>query len=412
MRLLLSSIGSRGDVQPLLALALELRSLGHTPVICVAPNFQPFVDSFGLEFVPIGPDLEAWTRMAPAQSSAAKPTPEQLQQLASHTVAEQFRVMSEAAHGCDLMLVGGMLQTAGRSIAELLRIPYVYTAYCPASLPSSDYPPATMGMRHQQVASAEANLQLWLADAHMFDQMFRSAINQQRALLGLPAITNVARYITTDHPWLAADKVLGPAGKTNDLSVWQTGGWLVQDSNQLPVELERFLATGEPPLCFGFGSMRTDSATGHSLIQAARMVGRRIILLRGWGNFAPIDEADVLSVGEVNHSQLFPRVALIGHHGGAGTTMAAALAGKPQVLVPHVYDQFYWSHRMQTLGVGVEIPSVAELTLDRVIDSLEAALAPDVVSRAAALAPTLTLNGAELAAQRLDQLLQASKDTA
>ena len=114
MRLLLSSIGSRGDVQPLLALALELRTLGHTPVICVAPNFQQLVDSFGIEFVPIGPDLEAWTRMAPTQPSTAKPTPEQLQQLASHTVAEQFRVMPEAARGCDLILVGGMLQGVGK----------------------------------------------------------------------------------------------------------------------------------------------------------------------------------------------------------------------------------------------------------------------------------------------------------
>ncbi|HYF62224.1 MAG TPA: glycosyltransferase, partial [Herpetosiphonaceae bacterium] len=111
MKCLLSSIGSRGDVQPLLALALELRALGHAPVICVAPNFGPWIESFGIDFVPIGPDLEAWTRAAPAQA-AAMPTPEQLRQLAHHTVAEKFRVTPEAARGCDLILVGGVLQTA------------------------------------------------------------------------------------------------------------------------------------------------------------------------------------------------------------------------------------------------------------------------------------------------------------
>ncbi len=406
MRVLLSSIGSRGDVQPLLALALELRTLGHTPVLCAAPNFQAWIASFEIEFMPIGPDLEAWTRAAPTQPSAAKPTLEQMQQLARHTVIEQFQVLPKAASGCDLMLVGGMLQTAGRSIAEQMGIPYVYAAYCPATLPSPEHPPATVGARHPHTLSAAENRQLWLANAQSFDTMFGAALNEQRAALGLAAVEHVARHITTDHPWLAADPVLAPAGTPLELTVWQSGAWLLPDADPLPEELERFLAAGDPPLYFGFGSMRAAPATGQLLVAAARALGRRAILLRGWGNLAADAGADVLVIGDINHARLLPRVAAIVHHGGAGTTTAAARAGRPQVLLPQSYDQFYWTQRMVDLGVGVEGPGMAELSVDGLAEALRTALEPTVVARAEDLAGRIELHGARSAAERLISLLE------
>ena len=407
MKLLLSSIGSRGDVQPLLALALELRALGHTPVVCVAPNFQPWIESFGIDFVPIGPDLEAWTRAAPTQPLAPKPSPEQLRQLARHTVVEQFRVMTEAADGCDLILVGGMLQTAGRSIAESLGIPYVYAAYCPATLPSPDYPPATMGTRHQQSLPAEENRRLWLADAQSFDEAFGAALNEQRTALGLTSVAHVASHITTDRPWLAADPVLAPAGTPIEMAIWQTGAWLLTNPTPLPEELERFLAAGAPPLYFGFGSMRAAAETSQMLIGTARALGHRAILLRGWGNLDAIDDGDdVIAIGEVSHERLLPRVAAVVHHGGAGTTTAAARAGRPQAIVPHLYDQYYWAHRVETLGVGVQGPVTADLTADGLADSLRACLVPDLAERAEALAGRMEVHGARIAAERLIDLLE------
>lgn len=407
MKLLLSSIGSRGDVQPLLALALELRALGHTPVVCVAPNFQSWIESFGIDFVPIGPDLEAWTRAAPAQPIAPKPSPEQLRQLAHHTVAEQFRVMPEAAHDCDLILVGGMLQTAGRSIAESLGLPYVYAAYCPATLPSPDYPPATMGARHQQSLPTEENHRLWLADAQSFDEAFGAALNEQRAALGLTSVAHVARHITTARPWLAADPVLAPAGTPIEMAIWQTGAWLLANPTPLPEELERFLAAGDPPIYFGFGSMRAAAETSQMLIETVRALGCRAILLRGWGNLDAVDDGDdVIVIGEVSHERLLPRVAAVVHHGGAGTTTAAARAGRPQVIVPHLYDQYYWAHRVETLGVGVEGPVTAELTVDGLADSLRACLVPDLAERAESLASRMEVHGARIAAERLIGLLE------
>lgn len=401
MKLLLSSIGSRGDVQPLLALALELRALGHTPVLCVAPNFQAWIESLGLDCVPVGPDLQTWTRAAP------KPSPEQMRQLARDNVAEQFRVTPEAARGCGLILVGGMLQIAGRSIAEALGIPYICAAYCPATLPSPDHPPAAMGARHPQSLPAEENLRLWRADAQLLDGAFGAALNQQRAALGLAPVAQVARHITTDRPWLAADPALAPAGAPVEMAVWQTGAWLLADPTPLPEQLERFLAAGDPPLYFGFGSMRAAPETSRLLIRAARALGRRAILLHGWGGLDAVDAGDdILAVGDVSHERLLPRVAAVVHHGGAGTTTAAARAGRPQVIVPHLYDQYYWAQRVQALGVGVEGPLAAELTADRLADALRACLAPERAARAEALAARMELRGARVAAQRLAGLLE------
>jgi len=407
MKLLLSSIGSRGDVQPLLALALELRALGHTPVVCVAPNFQPWIESFGIDFVPIGPDLEAWSRAAAARPIGSPPSPEQRQQIARHSVAEQFRVMPDAARGCDAILVGGMLQIAGRSIAEALGIPYVCAAYCPAALPSPDHPPATMGARHQQSLGAEENRRLWLADAQSFDETFGAALNEQRAALGLTSVAHVARHITTDRPWLAADPVLAPAGSPIEMAIWQTGAWLLANPTPLPEEIERWLAADDPPLYFGFGSMRAAAETSQMLIGTARALGRRAILLRGWGNLDAVDDGDdVIAIGEVSHEQLLPRVAAVVHHGGAGTTTAAARAGRPQVIVPYLYDQYYWAHRVETLGVGVEGPVMAELTVDGLADSLRACLVSDLAERAEALAGRMEVHGARIAAERLIGLLE------
>jgi vancomycin aglycone glucosyltransferase len=146
MKVLLSSIGSRGDIQPILALALELRALGHAARLCVAPNFKDWVESFGLTCIPIGPDLKQLTGgTMPRQSQ--RPSAEQLRLLAAHTVRDQFAVLSEAARRCDLVVAAGALQIATRSVAEALKIPYVFAAYCPAVLPSPDIPRRRRGER-------------------------------------------------------------------------------------------------------------------------------------------------------------------------------------------------------------------------------------------------------------------------
>src|ERR1700722_18639461 len=168
MKVLLSSIGSRGDVQPILALACELRALGHEASLCVAPNFKDWVESYGVTCVPIGPDLQKLTG-GREPTRPVKPTPDQLRQLAIHTVRGQFQVLTDAARGFDLIVAAGALQFATRSVAEALRIPYVFAAYCPGIFPAPNHPPLKMGSHFPQSLPAMINRLLWRRDSRSWD---------------------------------------------------------------------------------------------------------------------------------------------------------------------------------------------------------------------------------------------------
>jgi vancomycin aglycone glucosyltransferase len=401
MQVLLSSIGSRGDVQPILALALELRALGHQARLCVAPNFKEWIESYGLECTPIGPDLKKMTG-GTVPGKPVLPSPEQLQQLAVQMVRGQFQVIAEAASGCDLVVAAGALQIATRSIAEAQKIPYVFAAYCPAVLPSPKYPPPGMGGHYSPTLPERENLQLWGQNAAEFDARFGATLNEERAKAGLGRVASVQPYVFTDRPWLAADATLAPAFPLANMQVVQTGAWMLSDETPLPDDLEEFLASGAPPVYLGFGSMRASDQTAGMLIKAARAVGRRLILSQGWAGLT-LDDAgnDCFSIGDVNHEKLFPRMAAIVHHGGAGTTTATARAGRAQVIIPHNYDQFYWAYRVQQLGVGVSGPTRDDLTVDALVQVLGEGLQPEVTMRAQELAGRIDPHGARIAAERL-----------
>ncbi|NMB87498.1 MAG: glycosyltransferase family 1 protein [Chloroflexi bacterium] len=400
MQVLLSSIGSRGDVQPILALALELRALGHPVRLCVAPNFKDWIESYGLECVPIGPDLKKLTGGS-VPGKPVLPSREQLQKMAEDSVRGQFQVIAGAARGCDLLVAAGALQVATRSIAEAQGIPYVFAAYCPAVLPSPAYPPPKTGGHPSYTLPESENLQLWRQNAAEFE-LFGPTLNQERARLGLAPIDGVRDHIFTGQPWLAADPELAPVVPAAGLQVVQTGAWMLSGAAPLPDELEAFLAAGAPPLYLGFGSLRASDQTGPMLVQAARALGRRALLSQGWAGLIPGEAGeDCFSLGEVDYARLFPQVAAVVHHGGAGTTTTAARAGRAQVVVPHNYDQFYWAHRVQQLGVGASGPTRDELSLDALVETLRAALRPEVTARAQALAARIEPHGARLAAERL-----------
>lgn len=401
MQVLLSSIGSRGDVQPIVALALELKALGHHARLCVAPNFKEWIESYGLECIPIGPDLKKLTG-GTVPGKPVLPSPEQLQKMADDSVRGQFQVIGEAARGCDLIVAAGALQIATRSIAEAQDIPYVFAVYCPAVLPSAKYPPPNMGEHYSFSLPESENLQLWEADEASFNARFGAVLNEERAKIGLGPVASVQPYMFTERPWLATDPLLAPVFPLAGMEVVQTGAWMLSDDAPLPEELEEFLASGEPPIYLGFGSMRASDQTGRMLIEAARALGLRSILSQGWAGLMP-DEAgeDCLSIGDVDHGTLFPRVRAVVHHGGAGTTQSAARAGRPQVIIPHNYDQFYWAHRVQELGAGVSGPLRDDLTVDGLIQALREALQPEAATNAQALSSRMELHGARLAAERL-----------
>jgi vancomycin aglycone glucosyltransferase len=183
--------------------------------------------------------------------------------------------------------------------------------------------------------------------------------------------------------------------------VIQTGAWILADDRPLSFELETFLETGEPPVYFGFGSMRVPQDFSQVMIQTARALGRRAIVSRGWANLSLLDDdADCLAIGEVNQQALFKRVAAVVHHGGAGTTTAAAFAGAPQVVIPQIYDQHYWAQRIHHLGIGTQ-HGPGTPTTDSLSGALEHTLQPSVAARAQSIATTMRHDGARAAARRL-----------
>jgi vancomycin aglycone glucosyltransferase len=403
MRLLLSTIGSRGDVQPLVALALHVRALGHDIRVCVPPDFRAWIESLGIAVTPLGPEARPFAASRPTSTEPPAPlTAEQWQQMVDATVATQFETITAAAHGCDVIVAATALQVAARSVAEKMRIPYVFAAYSPNVLPSAHHPPPTLPpLPGQTASSTKDNRELWARDVTRFNDTFGKALNAHRLSLGLAPVDDVRSHMFTDRPWLAADPTLAPWPDPANEGVFQTGAWVAPDERPLPDELERFLDSGEPPIYFGFSSNRAPEGVGQVMLQAARTVGRRAIVSRGWFDVALVaDGTDCLSIGDVNVHTLFPRVAAVVHHGGAGTTTAAALGGAPQVVVPNHYDQHYWAGRVESLGLGTAHPACAP-TAHSLIGALERALRRDVVVRAQSLRRSVRRDGTHIAAERL-----------
>lgn len=397
MRILLSTIGSRGDVQPIVALAWQLKALGHTPRLCVPPDFRDWIETLGLEVVPLGPELRATGKANPA----VRPSPEQIQQMREDTVDTQFETLRRAARDCELMLGATALQLAAPSVAEELGVPYVFAAFCPIVLPSRHHAPPVLAMLGDRPAAPSDDYRpLWEQDAARWNMMWRDMIDIRRAEAGLAPIADMRSYVHTARPWLAADAVLAPWPEPE--GVFQTGAWILPDDRPLSAELEAFLADGEPPVYFGFGSISAPAGLAEAMIASARALGRRAILLRGWAELELPDGADdCLTIGEVNQQALFQRVAAVVHHGGAGTTTAAARAGAPQVVIAQHYDQHYFAQRVQQLGIGA-----AHAGLSPTADALTACLgqALGAAERAHVIAGRIRSDGARIAAEALLKL--------
>ncbi len=399
MRVLLAAVGTRGDVQPALGLAVELRRLGHEARLCVSPNFVEQAESLGFEALPMGVEMRA-----PAKG-AAPLTAEELRRLRDSMpdlITDQFETIGAAARGCDVIVGANAHQYAAPSIAERARIGCVTAVYAPVAVPSTDLePPPPPGQGAAPATSASIE-QRWRDTAAAWNSRALDRINANRERLGMRPIRDVLDYVLTDRTWLAADGALAPLPTTEGRQVFQTGAWVLPDNRPLSPDIEAFLDRGPPPVFVGFGSMPASADVSRVLTAAARAAGRRLILSSGWAGLELVDAAsDCLLVGDVSHELLFPRVAAVVPHGGAGTTAAAARAGVPQVITPLFGDQFYWSSRVVALGIGATIAH-AGMTEGSLQSALRQVIEPAVAARARAFASQVGSNGAVVAAQRLE----------
>ncbi len=395
MRFLLTTWGSRGDVEPLLGLAAELRALGADVRLCAPPDFDELIRRVDVDFVPTGQSVRDLVHGANGRRPS---TPADAPRVAAAIVASQFDTIAPAAEGCDAIVATGMMPAGVRTIAETLGIPYVLVAMLPGTLPSAHQTPLPRPGKPFPPGETD-NRVLWEIDAERVQVLYGPPLNAHREALGLPPVHNVRDHVHTDRPWLATDPTLGPPPP--DVDVVQTGAWILPDDRPLPADLVVFLDAGTPPVYVGFSSVRAPEDAARVAIEAIRSHGRRIVVSRGWADLALIDDReDCFVVGEVNLQALFSRVAAVVHHGGAGTTATAARAGAAQVVVPQIADQPYWAGRVAQLGIGAahqgSTPTVESLSA-----ALAVALSPATRARATAVAGTIRTDGAAVAARLL-----------
>ncbi|MBB5855624.1 glycosyltransferase [Amycolatopsis umgeniensis] len=388
MRVLLSMFGTRGDLEPVLAMAVRLRERGVDVRVCGPANFVDRLAEFGVPMVPVGPPVRAGAGPGPG--------------FADELIAAQFDQVPAVAEGCDAVVATGMVAVASavRSVAEKLGIPYFYAACHPIDVRSPHDPQLRPDREGESFAldTTDQHSLRDMRDEGLF-QRFGEPVNSRRAVLGLPPVDSIIDHAYTERPWLAADPVLVPLRPGQEAV--QTGSWYLVDERPLPAELEEFLAAGEPPVYVGFGSLDAPDDAARVAIEAVRAQGRRVILSRGWAELARIDDqSDCLVIDEVNVQVLFGRVAAVVHHGGSGTAHVATRAGVPQVIIFQGMDQPYFAARVASLGIGVAHDGPTP-TVESLSAALVTALAPETSARAEAVAEIARTDGAAAAAELL-----------
>ncbi len=390
MRVLLYTFGSRGDIEPLLALAIALRERGGEAVFCAPPDFADLLAGNGMEHVPTGPSVHELVHVRKATHKDAPA-------LAAELVATQFGTL-QTAERCNAVVGTGLMPAGMRSVADLVGIPYICAVLTPHVLPSPHHRPLPRPGKPFPEGLTD-NARLWELDAEKVQVLYGPALNEHRARFGLDPVTDVRDHTFTDTPWLAVDPVLSPWPPAPNITPIQTGAWITEDRRPLAPELDDFLAAGPAPVYAGFGSVTAPQDAARTAVEAIRRHGHRIVLGSGWAGLTSTD-ADCFVVGEVNQQALFSRVAAIIHHGGAGTTTTAAAAGVPQVVVPQIVDQPHFAGRVAALGIGVAHDGPAP-TVNTLAEALRLVLQPEMRTRANALAPTITTDGAGTAATML-----------
>ncbi|WP_181784017.1 glycosyltransferase, partial [Pseudonocardia pini] len=258
MRVLLATWGSRGDVEPLLGLAVELRARGVDVRMCAPPDFQQRVGEVGVSFVPMGFPVRALV--------ASRPSPVDV---AAALVGQHFDVVGKAAEECDAVVATGLMPAGVRSVAEHLGIVYVHAGFHPIGMPSPHYRPGPRPGGPFPPDETDLRV-LWRIDAERVDALYREPLNSRRAALGQPPVDNVRDHMFTSRPWLAMDPVLWPFPGALGFEVVRSGAWIMPDDRPLPADLVEFLDAGDPPVYVGFGSMQLpDAPDAAAVVRAA-----------------------------------------------------------------------------------------------------------------------------------------------
>jgi len=403
MHYTLIAFGSRGDVQPHIALGAGLQAAGHSVRVVTHALFEPLIRRLGLEFSPVEIDPRGVVDAETGQDWLGSGTNflhffQRFSRIAEPLIQQTMRDCWQACQGSDICIFSPLAIVIGSSIAEKLDVPYWIGAGQPltptraCAIPffpqAPTWLPAGRGLYHRAT---------YLWSARLFWRLLLKPINKaRRETLDLPPYA--ANWLYTQLrrqaiPMLYyfSSAVLPRPADWNECSQL-TGYWYLDDSRgvqsdwQPSPELAQFLASGPPPVYVGFGSMHTRrSAELTGIVLAAlETTGQRAILATGWGGIKEaIGEAElpqnIFALDYVSHDWLFPQLSAVVHHGGAGTMAAAVRAGIPAVIIPFFGDQPFWGRRYYELGITPAPIPQKRLTVERLASAIHLATTDDTM---------------------------------
>ncbi|MGW2666944.1 glycosyltransferase [Streptomyces sp. NPDC001272] len=381
MRILIATAGSRGDVAPYAGLGAGLRRAGYDVTLATTDTFAPLVRDAGLEFRRLPAD---------ARTRGGVTGKRELMRAAAAFVTELGQGFADVMDdGTDLLLLSATTAPLGWHLTEATGTPSL-GVYLQPTAPTGDFPPAVTGSRSLGRLANRATGRFAL---RMADRLYEQAVAKLRRRLQLPPASPYAmRRRQEQARWpvlygFSTALVPRPSDWRPGLEV--VGNWWPphDPAEGLPAGLEDFLRAGPPPVLIGFGSMASGDGERLSEIAvgALRRAGLRGILQAGSAGLAA-DGDDVLTIGDVPHAVLFPRLAAVVHHGGAGTSAAALRAGVPAVTVPVTADQPFWARRLAAVGAATDPVPFRSLSAERLAGSLRHVVERQAYRRAAAQA--------------------------
>jgi sterol 3beta-glucosyltransferase len=390
MKILILTIGTRGDVQPYIALGRELMASGHEITLCTCAHYEPFVRENGLGYAYVNNDFIDFMHSPEGKiilGNAGSPweTLLTLVPMISKLGDLQERQMADIwaasrASAPDLILFHPKAIGAP-DFAEKLGVPCMLAFWLPLYVPTTRFPAmgfpelplgpgyrrATYSLIRRALSMMTKRVRKWRKQ-HGLDPRspgFRLQLPDGRPI---PVLHGFSRHI-----------IPRPDDWPETATV--TGYWFLDDAEDWnpPPSLTAFLSKGEPPVYFGFGSIfgRDPKRSTQIIREAIRRTGVRAILARGWGGLEPGDAAQsesVMFIDAAPHRWLFPRVSAVVHHGGCGTTAAGLLAGKPSILCPFFGDQPFWGRHVERLGVGPAPIPQNRLTVAALCQRIDAVL--------------------------------------
>jgi UDP:flavonoid glycosyltransferase YjiC (YdhE family) len=422
-RITMIGFGTRGDVQPFLALGKGLKASGHQVRIASSANSKPWIEQHGLEAAASDVDVQALMATGRGLDWAEH----------GNDPLRQLRVMKrlfaeigmdmihdawKAAQDADVVITSFTSDPYGVSIAEKLGIKQISALMQPALVATRDGRSIAGGA---PIPNGESVINYLVSKLIVEPLPWRlvgqSANRFRQEVLGMPSQTlaeNSAarRRLLTLHGY-SPHAVPRAADWPSSFHV--IGYWFLDEQTgwQPPPDLLRFLEAGSPPVYVGFGSMtgRDPEGLTQLVVEAIQQSDQRAVLLSGWvglGRQALPDSIFCLEAAP--HNWLFPRMAAVVHHGGAGTTGEGLRAGVPTVIIPHLGDQLFWGHRVATLGVGPQPVPRPKLTAKRLAAAIHTAVNDQLMrQRVASLGEKIRAErGVETAVKLINQALDTT----